>query len=81
MDSVGNIITVRVSAPRKRKRKDPAFVYVRNALGYVTVKSLTFGQTRDLPPKEQHARQQNNPEKTYESRQSYQVDVGMSTQC
>jgi hypothetical protein len=35
MDNVGSIITVRVSIPSKRKRKDPAFVYVRNALGYV----------------------------------------------
>ena len=60
------MITVRVSTPRKRKRKDPVFVYVRLPHSdYVTIVRLTFGQARDIPSKEQDARQQNNQDKTY----------------
>ncbi len=72
--------TVRVSVPRKRKRKDPVFAFVRNATDCVTIELVTFGQTRDIPSKEQDARQQNNQDKTYEARQGCQVGLGMSTQ-
>ena len=65
------MITVRVSIPRKMKRKDPVFVGIRNALVMSTKQPPTFGQAGYVPPKEQHARQQNNPDKTYERRQGY----------
>ena len=78
-DSIGNMITVRVSTPRKRKRKDPVFVHVRIPQIRHN-KLLTLGQARDIPSKERDARQQNNQGETYESRQGYQVGLGMSTQ-
>src|SRR6267154_1856430 len=43
-------------------------------------KRLTLGQARDIPSKEQNTRQHNNQDKTCESRQGYQVGLGMSTQ-
>ena len=55
-NSIGSMITVRVSIPRKMKRKDPVFVEIRDASDMSARQPPTFGQTGYVPTKEQHAR-------------------------